>query len=870
VTPVPAAEPWVRRLLMFAAATLLAVLLGRATNLAATGLSLIWPAAGVTVLWWHEVRTRRQAGVTAAALGTVIVLGNLTTGAAPTFTALFLVVNLVHAVVGAEVLWRLRGRARLVLHTVRDIAGAAVAALGAGLASSTVALAGTSLLDELPTWSSTGLLLVRNTSSTFLVVALVAGARAATSDVARTRRVEAAVMVGVTAALCLTLFGLDIRVPLAFSVLGITVWSGLRLGVRWTTVHAILVSVTVVVFTIRGHGIFSGGATVASEVLVAQSFLVVLTAVGLSIASLYDELRVATTQERASSRRLAALIDAALVGHANVGLEGEDRGRLLAVNPALADMLGAPVEELVGSLWGDRVPGGDRAQLEDVLGDLRRGVVRSWTGELCHSTTEGDGRWLEVAIARVDDDGPPRASVQLLDVTERRELEEDLTHLALHDALTGLPNRGLLLDRLAIALADDEREGTHTAVLFLDLDDFKHVNDSFGHAAGDQLLITVSRRLQQAVRPGDTVSRIGGDEFVVCCPGIHDVTQALVVAERILGVLRSPVELPAGPVPVGVSGGIALSAEGDSARSLLRRSDTAMYAAKDRGRGRVELFTEELRAHARRHLRIRSDLDGAIERDEIVCHYQPLVDLRTGRVVGAEALVRWRHPTRGVLLPEEWLDVAEEHGDIVAIGGHVLEEACRWAAARPGAATPLSVHVNVSGRQLADSGTVEQVFSALEASGLDPSRLVLELTETHLLETHRSLRRDLDTLRSRGVHLAADDFGTGFSSLTHLLSLPLDQVKVDRSFIANALHDPRSSAIVRGLLGLAEGLELGVVAEGIESVGQAHYLRDLGCRTGQGFLWSEPVPGDAWPWDTTHDPGPGDRAAPRRPRAGAG
>jgi diguanylate cyclase (GGDEF)-like protein/PAS domain S-box-containing protein len=854
VAPRTVADRWVRRLVVFAAVTFVAVLLGRATNMAATGLSLIWPAAGVVVLWWHEVRTRRQAVATAAALATVIAAGNAVTGAALVITVVFLAVNLVHAIVGAEVLWRLGGRERLVLRSVRDVAGSGLAALVAGLASSTVALVGITLGDELPTWSSTGLVLVRNTASTFLVLVVIAGFRSTWSHLDRWRTAEGVAMLGVTVTLCVVLFGLQGTFPLSFSVLAVTVWSALRLGVRWTAIHAAVTSIAVVALTLRGHGAFGDVAPSPSLVLVDQAFLVVLAAVGLSIALLHDELADATAQERVTARRLTATIDAALVGHATVGLHGDERGRLLAANPALADILGTSVDDLIGTAWSQRVSHDDRALLDEVIGELRRGAIRGWSGELCHTTSGGEGRWAEVAIARVEDDGPPRASVQVLDITERKELEADLTHLALHDALTGLPNRALLLDRLAVSLADDEREGTHTAVLFLDLDDFKLVNDSLGHGVGDRLLVAVGRRLAQVIRPGDTVSRIGGDEFVVCCPRVRDVAEAVSVAERILAALQTPVHLPSGPVAVGISGGLALSAYGDSARALLRRSDTAMYAAKDRGRGRVEVFSDELRARATRHLRIRTDLDEALERHEVFCYYQPLVDLRTDRIVGAEALARWRHGDRGLLLPEDWLDVAEEHGAIVPIGGHILREACRWAAHRAEDGRPLTVHVNVSGRQLADSGTVEQVLEALEGSGLDASHLVLELTETHLLETHRSLVRDLETLRGRGVHLSADDFGTGFSSLSQLLQLPLDQVKVDRTFVASVLHDPRSAAIVRGLIGLAEGLELDVVAEGVESAAQAACLRELGCPTGQGFLWSPAVPGDAWPWDDTGDP----------------
>jgi diguanylate cyclase (GGDEF)-like protein/PAS domain S-box-containing protein len=842
-----------RRFVTFALLTLVAVGLGRTTNLGPVGLALIWPAAGVVVLWCHEARTRAELVAATSGIVVAITLGNLVTGASLRVTVLFIVLNLAHALVGAEVLRRSGGEAPFVLRSVADISAAGVASASAGLASAAATLVGSSLFVELETWSSTGLVLVRNSTSTFLVLALVAAVRAPERLHRRDRTGEGVVMLAVTTVLCIALFGIEGVLPLAFTVLAVTAWSGLRLGLRWTALHAAVVTVLVVSLTLAGHGVFGDLSPAVGAVLSAQTFLVVLASVGLSISLLHGAVLEANEHERASAQRLAATVDAALVGHATVSLDREEPGHFLAVNPALGDLLGIPVEELLGTPWSDVVATDDRSRLADTLTALRRGSVRTWSGELCHTTATGGSRWAEVAVARVDDDGPPRASVQLLDITERKALEADLTHLALHDALTGLPNRALLLDRLAVALADDEREGTRTAAIFLDLDDFKHVNDSLGHRAGDRFLVAIGRRLLAAIRPGDTVSRIGGDEFVVCCPHIHDTEEAISLAERILATVEEPVVLPNGPVSVGVSGGVSISGRGVTAQGMLRQSDTAMYAAKERGRGRVEVFTDELRARATRHLRVRTDLADAVDRHEIVCHYQPLVDLATDRVVGAEALVRWQHPSGSLLEPSDWLDVAEQSGSIIPIGVHVLHEACRWGAGLAARGRPLAVHVNVSGRQMADRRTVDHVVAALESSGLDPSLLVIELTETHLLETHRSLLHDLDELRRRGVHLSADDFGTGFSSLSHLLRLPLDQVKVDRSFVVGVLRDPRSETIIRGLLGLADGLELEVVAEGIESVPQAERLRELGCRIGQGFLWSPAVAGDQPPWDAAGD-----------------
>lgn len=500
-------RPRTRRAVGFALLTVTAVLLGRATYLNDLGVALTWPAAGIVVLWCYDARGRRERVASIVGVVVTVSLGNLVTGASGRATVLYVLINLGNALAGAEVLRRLRGSAPFQLRSVSDVSVAGVAAAGGAIAAAGVTLLGGVLVPELATWAGTFLVFARNATSTFVVLVFVGGFLAGGLH-HRERTREGLAMLLVTALACVGLFRFDGTPPLTFTVFAITAWAGLRLGVRWTTLHGAVAAVAATGLTLAGYGVFGQLHPAPGAVLLAQAFLVVLVGVGLSIALLHGAVLEATELERASSRRLAATVEAALVGHGIVSLERGEEGRFLAVNPALGELLDFRADELRGRCWPEVVAEEDRSRVEDTLAALRRGSVRTWTGELCHTTATGGSRWAQVAVARVDDDGPARASVQLLDITERKALEADLTHLALHDALTGLPNRVLLLDRLEVALGEDVRDGTRTAVIFLDLDDFKHVNDSLGHRAGDRLLVAVAERLRAVVRPGDTVSRM--------------------------------------------------------------------------------------------------------------------------------------------------------------------------------------------------------------------------------------------------------------------------------------------------------------------------------------------------------------------------
>jgi len=424
----------------------------------------------------------------------------------------------------------------------------------------------------------------------------------------------------------------------------------------------------------------------------------------------------------------------------------------------------------------------------------------------------------------------------------------ELTRMAFHDALTRLPNRALLLDRLEQALLRGTRRGRPVAILFVDLDNFKLVNDSLGHEAGDRLLRAVAERLHGTMRAEDTLARFGGDEFVVLLEDPADAAEALDVADRLAAALRAPIDVEGRSMVVEASIGVALSGPGrEHPADLLRDADLALYRAKTSGRARSALFEPELATAAVRRLDLENDLRGALNRQEFCLYYQPIVQLSSGQLVGWEALIRWQHPVRGLVPPVEFIPIAEETGLIGPIGHWVLEEACRQARLwqdRPGA-PPLTMSVNLSGRQFQRPSLVEDIRRVLATTGLSPHGLKLEITESVVMQDVVGASATLADLAGLGVRIAIDDFGTGYSSLAYLKQFPIETLKIDRSFVNGIVEDSQDVAIVRSVIALAKTLNLTVTAEGIETPGQQIRLRDLGCDLGQGYLFGRPAPAAA-------------------------
>jgi diguanylate cyclase (GGDEF)-like protein/PAS domain S-box-containing protein len=561
-------------------------------------------------------------------------------------------------------------------------------------------------------------------------------------------------------------------------------------------------------------------------------FLLVLTRVSLMTREM--EALSARLAAQHGEQRFRSLVQNA----ADVILVLDRFGTIEYETPSVERVLGYAPGELLGRPFADLLDPEDAELL-----DLRRGGAGAGRLRLA------DGAWADVEVTVNDLGADPAVRGLVLtvrDVRERRALEQRLCHQANHDSLTGLPNRQLFERRLAQALEVGDRTGTDTSVLYLDLDDFKTVNDSLGHHVGDAMLQMAAERLQHAVRSTDTLSRLGGDEFAVVLPGVAR-TEALGAAQRLVTALADPLNLGGRIVRTTASIGVASRAAGMTemtGRELLAAADTAMYEAKRAGRNRLAVFEDEMQRRLLRRLALEQQLRTAVQDGHVTLAYQPVVDLRTPHTVGFEALLRWTSPTYGPVSPAEFVPLAEDTGLIVPLGRHVLRTACAFVAARNAERPdqqPLRIAVNVSVRQLQEPDLLGDVQAALAAAGLPPHLLTLEITESiRLFEGSAQVLRRLQTI---GVRLSLDDFGTGYAALSHLNELPIDETKIDRSFVGALAECGREAHLTTAILDLARSLDLAVVAEGVETAQQAELLRHLGAELAQGYLFSRPLDG---------------------------
>jgi diguanylate cyclase (GGDEF)-like protein/PAS domain S-box-containing protein len=551
---------------------------------------------------------------------------------------------------------------------------------------------------------------------------------------------------------------------------------------------------------------------------------------------------------RMLSEQLVGLLD--VTDDAVLVFDG--RGTILFCNDGARRLIGvtdhSPLNDAVAATF-----------IEAIRDQVPREVTSSattnrWEGEVGFRGPDGIVRTLSIMlqIVRSADGTIAHYSAIARDITEAKQLQDELTRQATHDALTGLPNRVLFLRKVAEALERSRTLKRGVTVLFIDLDKLKEINDTIGHAIGDQLIVNISKRLASATRPSDVVARIGGDEFVVLCDGLGDEHIAMDVAERIRQSMTNPVIIQGAEIQASVSIGIALAKPGaivvespqDAAVTLLRNADTAMYRAKQRGRGRCELFSAEMHESVKDRASLSAQLERAIAAEQLFIVYQPIISTHTARVSGAEALLRWNHHERGVLTPPSFLDLAEESGVIGPIGDWVIRQACtdarRWID-DGSVDRNFVVHVNVATRQLTDANFVERVMASLRDTGIDSHQLALEVGEKTLLSDNPSVMRTLNALKRLGVKLAIDDFGTGYSSLSYLRSFPADYLKLDGTFVRDIGQQGSDDPIVRSVIQLAHSLNMAVVAEWVSTDEQNQRLRLLGCDYVQGNHIAEPV-----------------------------
>lgn len=568
-----------------------------------------------------------------------------------------------------------------------------------------------------------------------------------------------------------------------------------------------------------------------------------LTISSTEMQELYEQLR-------ASETRYALAAEGANDGLWDWDLTASEK---VYYSPRWCEIMGVAAEKepLSGKeIWLERIHSEDYKKVSMELEAHLQGKTKHFQNEHRILHSNGEYRWVLIrGLAVRDETGKAcRIAGSLTDITERKHFEEKLAHDALHDALTGLPNRKRVTQRIERSMQRAKRSvNNNFAVLFVDLDRFKTVNDSLGHQAGDELLLKTADKLLNLIRPSDMVARLGGDEFVVLVENVKEPKRANLIAERILRDLQKPIKIKGQKIHVGASIGIAFSSAGyDKAEDLLRDADLAMYRAKVKGKGRYETFDSKLHSGAVSLLQTEIDLRRAIERSEFILNYQPIVSLNSDAIVGFESLIRWNHPTRGLVAPDNFISVAEDTGLILPIGKWVIRESCRqmreWQK-QFAAAHSMIINVNLSARQLESKDLVEQIAVILQETGLNPNCLKLEITESAIMNNAEEAVATVVALREMGVRVSIDDFGTGYSSLSYLHRFPINTLKIDRSFVSRIGNADEHAEIIRTIIALAFNLGIDVVAEGVENIEQLDFLRRMNCNFGQGFYYSRPVNG---------------------------
>jgi diguanylate cyclase (GGDEF)-like protein/PAS domain S-box-containing protein len=561
-----------------------------------------------------------------------------------------------------------------------------------------------------------------------------------------------------------------------------------------------------------------------------------------------EEQRTISEALRKSEEHFRSAFDYAAVGMALMGPDG----RWLSVNRSLCNLLGYSEQELLDTNFQSIIHPDDLGSSLAELYQLVEAKTVTSTSERRYIHKGGQVVWATVSASSVfgENGRPVHFIIQAQDITERKRAEASLHHAAFYDGLTGLPNRALFTDHLALALNRTQQHRDHLfAVLFLDLDRFKYINDSLGHVVGDQLLTAVASRLQNCIRAEDTASRFGGDEFAVLINGVKNSSEVLDITERILRSVEAPYRISGSEVFTSASIGVSLSTiDYITTEEILRDADTAMYRAKEQGKGRYEVFDKIMHAHAMSRLQLETELRQAWERGEFEVYYQPIVQLENRRLSGFEALLRWRHPERGIIPPTDFVHIAEDTELIVPVGNWAMREACRqaseWQSIFP-SDTPLTMSVNLSGKQFKQPDLVAQIKQILYQTGLDPRTLRLEITESMVIDDSEIATAMLRQLRSIDVQLSIDDFGTGYSSLSYLHRFPVNILKIDKSFVGRMSMDEESLGIVETIITLAQKLRMDVIAEGIETDEQMEKLKALHCNYGQGYLFSSALPAEA-------------------------